>query len=240
MTHAAHETDGTTQPTVPVRVPFPSLWVCADLGALYGPSLVDRVLAVIDRTPAAVWIRAPIDAPARRVLDVARALRGPSRAAGGALVVGDRMDIATAVDADAVHLTSRSVSPAAAREWLSSMRSSQAMRLTRSVHDAASVDTSDGVDAFLLSPLAAVEAKAPPLGLAGFASVAAHAPGRPFVALGGIVDEATARLAARAGASAIAVRRALLNSSAPADECRALHRAFVEERAARRGVVRSW
>jgi thiamine-phosphate pyrophosphorylase len=186
---------------------------------------------VLSVLPAVVWLRPePATSPAA-LLTLARDLNVRARDAGGLLLVGDRVDVAIAAGAGGVHLGTRSAPVGEVRRLLAAT-GSDAMVLSVAVHDEAAVArAARDADALVLSPLAAVPGKGPALGIGRFAAAVARAPAKPFVALGGIVDPAHAADAARAGASAIAVRRALLDAPDPAASCRALRDAFVAARA---------
>ncbi|MEI8257433.1 MAG: thiamine phosphate synthase [Deltaproteobacteria bacterium] len=208
---------------------LPLLWLCADLDALPLDELLDRVTRVLRARPAAVWLRSGIDTPARRTFDAATRLAAIARERGGQLWVGDRADVAIAVRAHGLHVGSRGIGPRAARSLLQGRTDSSGSpaRLSVAVHDGAGVrQAADVADVMVLSPLGAVPGKGQPLGPAGFADARARAPSAFVVALGGIVTEGDARLAARAGASAIAVRRALIASRDPAADCASLVDAF--------------
>jgi len=211
------------------RFTGPRLWLCADVDGARVDDLVERVAAVASAVPAAIWLRSSLATPARTVFDVATRLAAVSHARGAQLWIGDRADIAIAAHADGIHVGSRGLSPRAVTRLLERCENDASPRfVSAAVHDAASASAAArDADVFILSPLCAVPGKAPALGAAGFAHVVAHAPAAFFVALGGISTEDDARLAARAGASAIAVRRVLLGSPDPVGPCVALHDAFI-------------
>lgn len=195
---------------------LPRLWLCADLGALPPAELLERVRRALAAGPALVWLRSPPGHPARALLDAAIGLRELTLARGALLLVGDRLDVALAADADGVHLTERSLAPADARRF-----ARRELIVSCAVHDEAGVGRASGADALLVSPFGDVPGKGPPLGARGFARLRALAPDTFAVALGGITDPAAARAAAAAGADAVAVRRAL-SAADPASECAAL------------------
>jgi len=192
---------------------LPRLWLCADLAALPHAELLDRVRRALAAGPALVWLRSPPWHPARALLATAIGLRALTHARGAPLLVGDRLDVALAADADGVHLTERSLAPADARRF-----ARRALIVSCAVHDEAGVERASGADALLVSPFGDVPGKGPPLGAGGFARLRALAPHTFAVALGGITDPAIARAA---GADAVAVRRAL-SAVDPASECAAL------------------
>lgn len=208
---------------------FPQLWLCADLAALAQNELVDRVTAVLRVRPAAVWLRSAPETPARSTLEAAERLLTIAGQYGGQLWVGDRADVAVAAGACGLHVGSRGLGAAAARTLLQASRADARgpLYLSVAVHDAFSVrEAARSADVLMLSPLGEVPGKAAALGAARFAAARASSPSSFVVALGGIANAADARLAARAGASAIAVRRAVLTSPHPAETCCALLDAF--------------
>ena len=140
------------------------------------------------------------------------------------------IDVAIAADCDGVHLAGASVGALDARALLQSTANQRARVLTAAVHDVSQIRAVAGsVAAMVLSPFAAVPGKGPALGIAGFAAAVATAPAKHFVALGGILTPEVARDAALAGASAIAVRRAMLDSD-PVARCRVLLDGFSSSR----------
>lgn len=166
----------------------------------------------------AVWLRerSLADADLERLADLVR-----SR--GGLAIVSGR----PVRGADAVHLGHRDPAPAALRA-----HPGAPALVGFSAHDPLDRTAVDAADYVTLSPLFATPRKpdaedAPrPLGLARFASLA-DAVGRPVVALGGI-DADNARLAVEAGASGVAVLRAIAFARDPRDAAARL-RAAVEE-----------
>jgi thiamine-phosphate pyrophosphorylase len=209
-------------------IPDLCLWLCADLASRDVENVRARVGSVVDALACCVWLRPGPDTSARDLTNLARELGGRARAHGGALIVGDRVDVAIAANADGVHLGAHSLPPTEVRALLDAIPEHPCKHISGAVHDAWEIRARTAhLDTLVLSPLAAVPGKAPALGLGGFAALVAEAPARRFIALGGIQSESDAILAARAGASGIAVRRALFEPADPVDACRMLHRAFV-------------
>ena len=150
----------------------------------------------------AVQLRAP-GLTARRLLEVALALREVQRETGCWLLVNDRVDIALAAGARGVQLTSRSIPPADAR------RIAPALALGASVHDAAAAARAaaggaDWVVAGHVYATASHPAEAP----RGEALVrdAVAAARVPVIAIGG-VRPADVPALRRAGAHGVAVIR---------------------------------
>jgi thiamine-phosphate diphosphorylase len=199
------------------RVEIPGLWLCADLDALAPGALIERVQAVASRWPSAIWLRSQIETSARVVFEVAKALRVIAEQTSGQLWIGDRCDVAIAVDAHGIHVGSRGLAPRDLRALAAHRRDGSPMRISAAVHDVASVRAAArDADVLVLSPFGAVPGKGAPLGVAGFAACVSAAPVIPFVALGGIATRRDAENAMRAGARAIAVRRALVAADDPA------------------------
>lgn len=212
-----------------MTAPLARLWLCADVDHRNAPPLVERVRAVLDAVPATVWLRSPHGWSARSLLAVAEALRDDTRVVGAALFVGDRLDIATLVGADGVHLPERGLTASTVRE-------ASPLRVSVAAHDArAIVAAAPYANVLVASPFGAVEGKNAALGRDGLAALRTLAPTVPLVALGGIVTAADARAAIAAGADGVAVRRALLDARDPVAACaeiaRALPAGWLTERA---------
>jgi thiamine-phosphate pyrophosphorylase len=154
-------------------------------------------------------------------LALARALRGPTRAAGALLFVNDRFDLALAAGADGVHLGQEDLPPerlpAAARARLLVGRSTHTLAQARAAAGA-------GVDYVALGPVFATASKETPWPARGVALAAeaarAVAP-LPLVAIGG-VDAGRARALAGAGVAAVAVISAVADAADPAAAVREL------------------
>jgi thiamine-phosphate pyrophosphorylase len=214
---------------------IPTLWLCADLDAIDRIVLVERVDAVAARWPCAIWLRSRIETPARMVFDAAERLAEIATRRGSQLWIGDRCDVAIAVDASGIHLGSRGLSTKQVRSLAPHRRDGSVMRVSAAVHDAWSVrDAAPDANVLVLSPFGAVPEKGAPLGVAGFAACVSAAPSMPFIALGGIVSRADVDAAMRAGASAFAVRRALIAGDDPVDAIEALMDARIPARSSER------
>jgi thiamine-phosphate pyrophosphorylase len=155
------------------------------------------------------------DLSGRALTELARELRAVTAAAGVALYVNDRIDVALAVGADGVHLGGTSLDVAAAA------RVADALAIAVSVHAPAEVtalkSAAGGRAAFaLLGPIFDTPSKrrfGAPLGTAAI-SEAARA-GLPVVAVGGIGSDRVRALRA-AGAHGVACIRAVMEASDPA------------------------
>jgi thiamine-phosphate pyrophosphorylase len=95
----------------------PRLYLVTDRHATAGRPLADVVRDALAGTPeeargaVAVQLREK-DLEGRVLTELARQLRDVTRAAGAALYVNDRVDVALCVDADGVHLGGQSLTPA--------------------------------------------------------------------------------------------------------------------------------
>jgi thiamine-phosphate pyrophosphorylase len=86
-----------------------------------GRPLLDVVTAALRGGVGAVQLRER-DLETRALLELAVALRQATRAAGAALLINDRIDVALACDADGVHLPGQSFTVADARALLGPRR----------------------------------------------------------------------------------------------------------------------
>ena len=148
----------------------------------------------------------------RELTELGRALRQMTAAAGVALYVNDRIDVALAVGADGVHLGGASLDAAAAATI------APHLAIAVSVHSAAEVAALRGPEiAFaLLGPIRDTPSKrafGPPLGDAAVTEAART--GVPIVAVGGVGPE-HARALRAAGAHGVACIRAVMAAPDPA------------------------
>ncbi len=176
------------------------------------PRLRERVDLALSRvTPGrvALLMREP-QLRTDELVALGHALRASADERGALLLVSDRIDVALAVDADGVQLPEHGFAPEVARALLG-----KHALIGLSRHDAASLveAAARGADYATLSPVHAVEGKAPPLGMSGFAKAIGGA-SVPVYALGGIRTEHVAPLLAR-GARGVAVMRAVLSADDP-------------------------
>jgi thiamine-phosphate pyrophosphorylase len=142
-----------------------------------------------------------------------REIRALTRAAGAALVLNDRVDLALACDADGVHLGQDDLPPADAR------RIAPRLAIGRSTHDAAQLARAlaEPVDYVAYGPLFGTASKATgydPRGLAALREIASHCGVLPLVAIGGI-DAANCAQARAAGARGFAVISTIANAADP-------------------------
>jgi thiamine-phosphate pyrophosphorylase len=179
------------------RVGFRALFIT---DAWEEPTTAARVRAALAAvTPgfAAVQLRAP-GLGGRAMLAAATQLVAIAHAAGAALLVNDRVDVALAAGADGVHLPASGLSPALARrlggaDFLVGVS-------THALEEAVAAQRG-GADYVVFGPVFFTPSKAEygaPAGLAALGEVA-RAVEVPVFALGG-VDGARARVCATAGA----------------------------------------
>ncbi len=159
------------------------------------------------RSRVAVMLRDP-GLGSRELLRLGERLRERTRALGASLWVNDRLDLAKALGADAVHLGRRSVAIADAKAFLGdAMRISVACHAPGEVAEAAAA----GASAALLSPVFASPGKGPAIGTealaAARAALAAAGGSLALYALGG-VDAGRAAACLAAGADGVATVRA--------------------------------
>jgi thiamine-phosphate pyrophosphorylase len=157
------------------------------------------------------------DLPGRALTELARALRALTAAAGVALYVNDRLDVALAVGADGVHLGGGSLAAA------DLARVAPGLAIGASAHGPADVaalraaaDDARGAFAYvLLGPIRDTPSKrrfGPPLGEAALAAAATI--GLPLIAIGGVTPNDVPALLA-AGARGVACIRAVLGADDP-------------------------
>jgi thiamine-phosphate pyrophosphorylase len=204
----------------------PRLTLVTDRRATGGRPLVETVaaaLAGIDGgglrpSEIAVQLREK-ELLGRALAELARALRTVTAAAGVALIVNERVDVALAVGADGVHLGGGSLPPAEVA------RLAPALAIGVSAHGPADVAAAR---AAVVGPVAyaffgpvgdtpSKRAFGPPLGLA--ALTAAAKLGLPLVAIGGVTPADVPALL-RAGARGVACIRAVLAADDPAGALR--------------------
>lgn len=182
------------------------------------PELLARVRAALDGGVDAVQLRVKDD-DALAYLRLAERVGELARAAGAPFVVNDRADVALAAGADAVHLGQRDLPPAWAR------RVAPSLLVGRSTHAIADLDAAlgDGVDYVGVGPVWATPTKPgrAAVGLTYVREAARRAPAVPWFAIGGIDAGNVAQVLA-AGATRVAVVRAVLDAPDPAAAARAL------------------
>ncbi len=182
------------------------------------PAAARAALAGLPPRTAAVQLREK-DLAARDLLELARLLRPICAAAGQALLVNDRLDVALAAGADGAHLPAAGIPPEEARRLLGPAR-----LVGVSCHGTAEVARAlrQGADFATFGPVFETPSKrafGPPLGLDRLREAAAL--GLPLVGLGGI-DASRAGEVRAAGAAGVGVIRAWLGAADPAAAVRRL------------------
>ena len=165
----------------------------------------DRLEAAFSGGTTCLWLRDPA-ANGRQLYDAAGGLVLRCRRAGAALLIGDRPDVAMATGADGVQLGRRAPPARTVRPWYRGW-------MGVSCHSDGDLREAEaaGADHVTISPVFGVPLKGPPLGLEGFAPLAASCR-LPVVALGGIDPENAPSLRAL-GIAGVAVIRALRDAA---------------------------
>jgi thiamine-phosphate pyrophosphorylase len=184
-----------------------------------GRDLLDVVSQALTAGVRAVQLREK-DLPTRDLYHLAEKLLAVTRAAGAALLINDRLDVAMALSADGVHLTRRSLPPRQCRELLGPER-----LIGVSCHSLAEVRESvdGGADFVALGPIFQTPSKAaygPPLTTAALREVRA-ATSLPILAIGGIRDPLVGEVMA-VGADGVAVISAVMAARNPGQAAAAL------------------
>lgn len=187
--------------------------------------LVAIVTAIVDAGVRWIQLREK-QATTRQLFDLARELRAVTRAAGAALTINDRIDVALAVDADGVQLGWQSLDPGAARELVA-----ERCLIGVSTHDETEARRAieGGCDHIIYGPIHDTESKrglVAPRGTASLAALAAEFT-VPIVAVGGI-ERDRVRDAFEAGAAGVAVVSSVMSNKQPAAAARSLLEAIRE------------
>jgi thiamine-phosphate pyrophosphorylase len=190
------------------------------------PSLValaDRAEALLRARPACLQLRAK-GAAARDLAAWSRALLPLAHASGVPFCVNDRLDVALAVGADAVHLGQDDL-PLAEAKAVAGDR----LAIGISTHNEAQLRAAaaGGADYLGLGPIFATQSKANPDPVVGIAELARLVPlaSVPVVAIGGI-DLANVKAVAATGVAAAAVISAVERASDPTGAAEIVAAAF--------------
>lgn len=188
-----------------------------------GERAAARAALLLAGRPAMLQVRAK-GASAAALAALARAVSPLARAAGVPLCVNDRLDVALAVGAQAVHLGQEDLPLAEARAVAAGR-----LAIGVSTHDRAQAAAAiaGGADYIGLGPIFATTTKANPdpvVGLETLRHVAAVAP-IPVVAIGGLTVARLPAVAA-AGAAAAALISAIEAAPDPGAAARAVSAAF--------------
>jgi thiamine-phosphate pyrophosphorylase len=188
------------------------LYVVTDRHLTSGRSLRLVVEAALHGGARAFQLREK-DLPPRELYPLALEIRQLTQAYGARLLINDRVDVALAVDADGVHLTTTSLPASIARRLLGPDR-----LIGVSTHTCAEAQAAaeEGADFLVFGPVLFTPSKAPygqPVGLDALRAVR-PAVTLPILAIGGIkhahIDQVLA-----AGADGIAVISAIISADDP-------------------------
>jgi thiamine-phosphate pyrophosphorylase len=188
---------------------------------------IERATRLLAARPCMLQIRAK-GAGAADLAALARAVLPAARAAGVPLCVNDRLDVALAVGADAVHLGQDDLPLAEARGIA---RGRLVIGISTHNPEQARAAIAGGADYIGFGPIFATTTKANPdpvVGIEALSGVVGVAAGAvPLVAIGGISLLNVAEVAS-AGASAAALIRAVEGEADPTGAGRAINEAFRE------------
>lgn len=186
-------------------IELPKLYGITDRG-LANASNVQIARQMIEGGARLIQLRDK-EASARELFDSAREMQRMVRAAGGRLIINDRIDVALTADADGVHLGQEDLSVAEAREILGSEKI-----IGISTHNRAQFEEALGTSAdyIAVGPIFATTSKDNPDPVVGLELLreVRGLTDRPIVAIGGI-DLTTAAGVIAAGADSVAVISAL-------------------------------
>lgn len=165
------------------------------------------------------------DAADEAVLDAAREALALCEEAGALFILNDRPDLAEAAGADGVHVGQDDMPVARARAIVGAQRI-----VGRSTHSPADLAAATGADYVAVGPVHQTPTKSgrPAAGLAYVRHAAAHDPGVPWFAIGGI-DTRTIGAVVAAGARRVVVVRAIAEATDPEHAARALRAALEQE-----------
>jgi thiamine-phosphate pyrophosphorylase len=203
------------------------VYLVTDRHQTAGRDLLDVVGEALAAGVRAVQLREK-DLPTRDLYHLAEKLLAKTRAAGAALLINDRVDVALALAADGVHLTRRSLPPRESRELLGPGR-----LIGVSCHSLADVhEAVDGrADFIVLGPIFETPSKAaygPPLTTA-LLRAARVTTGLPILAIGGMQVTRVPEVMT-AGADGIAVISAVMAARDPGQAAAALLAAVAASR----------
>ena len=189
-----------------------ALYVITDREQTRGRPLSEVVTAALRGGAGAVQLREK-DLPPRDLYPLAMELRALTRQYGARLLINDRIDVALAVEADGIHLTTSSLPTAVARRLVGPTR-----LIGASTHNLteARAAADGGADFLVFGPVFFTPSKAPygePVGLEALRAVRAAVP-LPILAIGGI-KQANLEQTMQAGADGIAVISAVVAADDP-------------------------
>ncbi|HSU12989.1 thiamine phosphate synthase [Longimicrobium sp.] len=199
-----------------------SLIVITDPSCGEGRAIVDVVRAALRGGAPSIQLRGK-DQAAREQVELARALRVETRAAGALLWVNDRLDVALAAGADGVHLGQDDLPVEAARRIVPG---GFLIGISAETAELARAAERGGADYVGAGPVYETGSKADAGSAVGCARIAqvAAAVRIPVVGIGGIAA-ANAGEVVRAGAAGVAVISAVMRAADPEAATRELLRA---------------
>jgi thiamine-phosphate pyrophosphorylase len=209
---------------IPAAQRWGGLHVLADDDPRWPHDPVEQAQAACAGGAAVVQLRAKL-APDRIALAWGEAIRAATREAGALFCVNDRIDIALACGADAVHLGQGDLPPARIPpEWRARIA------VGRSTHTREQIARAcqEAVDYVAFGPVFDTRSKTQEWssrGLAALADAVQCAAPRPVVAIGGIDASRVAQVRA-AGATGFAVIAAVAGAASPESAVRELARAW--------------
>lgn len=155
----------------------------------------------------------------------ARAFRTVTRECGALFILNDRPDLVEACAADGVHVGQGDLPPARARALVGPDRI--VGRSTHAPEQLAAAAADPDVDYCAVGPVHATPTKPgrPAAGLAYVAHAAAHDPGKPWFAIGGL-DAGNAHEVVERGATRVVVVRAITEAGDPEAAARELREAL--------------
>jgi thiamine-phosphate pyrophosphorylase len=190
----------------------------------------DRLRAALESGVDLVQLRIKDPADDAELLREAAVVRAACAEAGALFILNDRPDLVDAAGADGVHVGQDDVAVAAARELVGPDRLvGLSTHAPLEIDAAGALHAAGAVDYIGVGPVHATPTKPgrPAVGLELVRHAAAHAT-LPFFAIGG-VDALTVAAVREAGATRIAVVRAITEAEDPAAATRALRAALVTE-----------
>lgn len=183
------------------------LYLITDRAIISGMTLEDAVKRALDGGLQALQLREK-DMPVRELIPLAERMRRLASRYGAKLFINDRADVALAVDADGVHLTTQSVPPGAVRSAFGNR-----LMIGASTHSVDEIAAASGADFVTFGPVYDTPSKrayGPPVGIEWL-----HQVGRcnvPVFALGGVTIERVRELR-EAGAFGVALISDILTAS---------------------------
>lgn len=203
------------------------LYVISDRHQTGGRPLLEVIEAALRGGVRAVQLREK-DLSPRELYPLAQAMRQLTQRYGAHLLINDRIDVACAVHADGVHLTTTSLPTAVARQLLG-----PGSLIGVSTHNVAEVHAAvkGGADFLVFGPVFYTPSKVPygePVGLEALRTVRAGVK-IPILAIGGVKHTNLAQVLA-AGADGIAVISAVIAADDPAAAAQELRTALQDRK----------